>query len=421
MRALFRQKGARLELSILETKEAQRFVETHASVLDSTFETVSMSDIMRRKLQESDYVFSGMKTFHELNEAFPSLLDENGNRKPFERFLNDVRKIDETYNRDWLRAEYNFVHASAQMAARWEKIEHDGDRYNLQYRTAGDDRVRQEHAKLNGVTLPPSDPFWEEFYPPNGWGCRCLAVQVLKNRYPTTDSAEAVSLGEAATARDKRKMFRFNSGKQRKTVPDYNPYTISRCRDCDIAKGKLKLAFVPENELCEACRLIRALKQNNIGAAKRILRYDEQTWERTYISPNDNGFVATQLKRISEAAASNSERQKFEKELRMCKVLADNGHDVEYLQGINRPEGQTYDIIMDGTKADLKCIIGGAGNIVKYAKKALTKQGGEAVVFELPNHNPAMYKAIAEARRKCEGQIFFYFIDDMELKEVQKK
>ncbi len=29
-----------------------------------------------------------MKALHELHEAFPSLVEENGVRKPFERFLN---------------------------------------------------------------------------------------------------------------------------------------------------------------------------------------------------------------------------------------------------------------------------------------------------------------------------------------------
>ena len=65
-----------------------------------------MSEAMRKRLERSNYVFSGLKTFHELNEAFPSLLDENGNRKTFERFLNDVRKIDETYNSNYLRAKF---------------------------------------------------------------------------------------------------------------------------------------------------------------------------------------------------------------------------------------------------------------------------------------------------------------------------
>lgn len=419
MKALYSQEGAQFNIRILESPEAQQFIEAHASVLDSGFKQVEMSDAMRRRLTRSDYIFSGMKTFHELNEAFPSLLDENGNRKPFERFLNDVRKIDSTYNSNYLRAEYNFVQASAEMAAKWERFMVDGDRYNLQYRTAGDGKVRPEHAALHNVTLPPSDPFWEEFYPPNGWNCRCNVVQVRKSKYPATDHDEAMSLGELATGKDTKGIFRFNSGIEQKSVPDYNPYTISRCRECDIAKGKLKLAkqLIPDNELCAACNLIHAQKQN-IGATERISRYSDKKWERTYISADDNGFVATEWERITEAGASNAERQKFNKELRMCKVLADNGHDIEYLQGVNRPAGETYDIRMDGIHADLKCIDGGAGNMVKYAKKALTEQGGEAVIFELPSPDKKYFEKLAEARRKCTGRIFFYVKDENVLKEV---
>lgn len=257
MKTLYSQEGAQFNIQILESPETQEFIEAHASVLDSGFKQVEMSGAMRHRLTRSDYIFSGMKTFHELNEAFPSLLDENGNRKPFERFLNDVRKIDDTYNSNYLRAEYNFVQASAEMAAKWERFMEEGDRYNLQYRTAADGKVRPEHAALHNVTLPPSDPFWEEFYPPNGWNCRCNVVQVRKSKYPVTDHDEAMSLGELATGKDTKGIFRFNPGKEQKAVPDYNPYTISRCRDCDIAKGKLKLAFIPDNELCEACAIFQ--------------------------------------------------------------------------------------------------------------------------------------------------------------------
>lgn len=256
MKALYRQEGANLDINIIASDEAQQFITTHAGALDASFSEVKMSDIMRQRLQRSNYIFSGMKTFHELNEAFPSLLDENGNRKSFERFLNDVRKIDSTYNSNYLRAEYNYVQASAQMAARWEEFAADGDRYNLQYRTMGDNKVRPAHADLHGVTLPMSDPFWEEFYPPNGWNCRCTVVQVRKSKYPTTDHDEAMALGELATGKDTKGIFRFNSGKEQKTFPDYNPYTIRRCKDCDIAQGKLKLAFIPDNELCAACKIL---------------------------------------------------------------------------------------------------------------------------------------------------------------------
>lgn len=258
MKVLFHQKGSSFSIDILADKNVQGLIEAHTSVLDRNLQRLEMSDLMRKRLTRSNYIFSGIKTFHELNEAFPSLLDSNGNRKTFEVFSNDVRKIDKTYNSNYLRAEYNFVQSSAEMAAKWERFSEDGDRYNLQYRTANDDKVRPEHAALNGVTLPPSDPFWEEYYPPNGWNCRCTVVQVRKSKYPATPHEEAMALGEEALQRDTKGIFHFNPGKQNKTVPDYNPYTIRRCRDCDIAKDKIKLArFIPENELCAACKYLR--------------------------------------------------------------------------------------------------------------------------------------------------------------------
>ncbi len=257
MQALYSLKGSEFRIEVLAKPKVQEFIDAHAEVLDSGFKQMEMSEAMRRRLTRSDYIFSGMKAFHELNEAFPSLLDENGNRKPFERFLDDVRKIDSTYNSNYLRAEYNFVQSSATMAAKWEKFMEDGDRYYLQYRTAKDGRVRPEHAALHGVTLPVTDSFWEEYYPPNGWNCRCSVVQVRKSKYPETPHDEAMALGEEALQRDSKGIFHFNAGKEQKTVPDYNPYTIRRCRDCDVPKGKLKLAFVPDNELCAACKLLR--------------------------------------------------------------------------------------------------------------------------------------------------------------------
>lgn len=272
MQTLHSLKGSEFRIEVLAKPKVQEFIEAHASVLDSGFRQVEMSGAMRRRLTRSDYIFSGMKTFHELNEAFPSLLDENGNRKPFGQFLNDVRQIDSTYNGNYLRAEYNFVQSSAQMAARWERFMEDGDRYNLQYRTAADGKVRPEHAALHNVTLPTTDPFWEEYYPPNGWNCRCSVVQVRKSRYPETPHDEAMALGEEALQKDAKGIFHFNAGKEQKTVPDYNPYTIQRCRDCDVAKGKLKLAFVPDNELCAACKLLNKCAGDRTKTQRAIER-----------------------------------------------------------------------------------------------------------------------------------------------------
>jgi SPP1 gp7 family putative phage head morphogenesis protein len=368
MSALFKQKGANFDINIIASDEAQDFINTHTSVLDSSFQKVEMSDLMRQRLTRSNYIFSGMKTFHELNEASPSLLDENGNKKTFERFLNDVRKIDETYNSNYLRAEYNFVQASAEMAAKWEKFMEDGDHYYLQYRTQHDDKVRPEHASLDRVTLPSSDSFWESYYPPNGWNCRCTVVQVLKRKYEPTPHDEAMSLGEEALQTDKKGIFRFNSGKEQKTFPDYNPYTIKRCRDCDIAKGKLNLGFVPENELCAACKLVHKC-QDLKGCVP-----DEIYGNRLLISKQADQSEIVPNTRAARALVSS-----------FPDMTMQIRKDVVGFQ-VKNPE-----YLINGMIADRKGILSPNG-VASGFNKAI-KQGCSAVVIDLDMH-PENFKEL---------------------------
>lgn len=245
---------------MMNEKPVRRLVEETAAYLSKGIERgileESPSEAMASSLRESANVFSGFKTFHEMKEAAGLLLDESGNLKPFERFLNDVQKINNAYNKHYLKTEYAFAVRSAEAAARWEEQQDDGGgRYLLQYRTAGDKKVRKAHQALEGVTLPPSDPFWDKYYPPNGFNCRCTVVKVRAAKYPATDSGEAMKAGDKATEGKYAEMFRFNPGKQRAAYPAYNSYTIKKCATCK--KNGLELAKVPSNELCAACPIIR--------------------------------------------------------------------------------------------------------------------------------------------------------------------
>ena len=368
MKAVFNQKGSSFSIDIMADENVQSLIEAHTSVLDRNLQRLEMSDLMRQRLTRSNYIFSGLKTFHELNEAFPSLLDENGNKKTFERFLNDVRKIDETYNSNYLRAEYNFVQASAEMAAKWEKFMEDGDHYYLQYRTQHDDKVRPEHASLDRVTLPPSDSFWESYYPPNGWNCRCTVVQVLKRKYEPTPHDEAMSLGEEALQTDKKGIFRFNSGKEQKTFPDYNPYTIKRCRDCDIAKGKLNLGFVPENELCAACKMVHKC-QDLKGCVP-----DEIYGNRLLISKQADQSEIVPNTRAARALVSS-----------FPDMTMQIRKDVVGFQ-VKNPE-----YLINGMIADRKGILSPNG-VASGFNKAI-KQGCSAVVIDLDMH-PERFKEL---------------------------
>lgn len=280
---LWRQKDLKPE--DLKTEQVQQFIRTHAAVLDHAVDTAiketPLDEISVQRLKESNYVFSGIKTFHELKEAFPSLVGADGNIKPFEQFLAEVRRVHKTYNRQYLRTEYHLAQSSASMAARWKKFEKDGDRYLLQYRTIGDKRVRPTHRDLHGITLPINSKFWDEYFPPNNWNCRCSVVQVRRSKYTQSDEAEAMRLGLKATAGKYREMFLFNPGKTMTCFPMYNAYTRKACINCKKKPGNLELAAdVPDNELCRACLLLRErmtqgnrrrATQQEISALRRAL------------------------------------------------------------------------------------------------------------------------------------------------------
>lgn len=379
MKAIFNQKGSSFSIDIMADGNVQNLIEAHAGVLDRNLQRLEMSDLMRQRLTRSNYIFSGLKTFHELNEAFPSLLDENGNKKTFERFLNDVRKIDETYNSNYLRAEYNFVQASAEMAAKWEKFMEDGDHYYLQYRTQHDDKVRPEHASLDRVTLPPTDSFWESYYPPNGWNCRCTVVQVLKRKYEPTPHDEAMSLGEEALQTDKKGIFRFNSGKEQKTVPDYNPYTIKRCRDCDIAKGKLNLEKAPvaDNQLCEACKLVHKCANAHTYSGKTKLTFEDR--DAILAKPLNKQYFTkyTGIKgKVLQHELACSTAEDYNRVLAVAKAFADRYGDCLLNPEISKfaKEGRrkVYDMIPESSKANPDLKVGEFGYIdVKSPKDSL--------------------------------------------------
>ena len=76
---------------------------------------------------------------------------------------------------------------SAYMAGHWQAFEEGRDDAPwLQYSAILDSRTRQSHAAAHGAVYHIDDPFWDYFYPPNGFNCRCtvraLSDSDLKRR-----------------------------------------------------------------------------------------------------------------------------------------------------------------------------------------------------------------------------------------------
>jgi SPP1 gp7 family putative phage head morphogenesis protein len=188
-------------------------------------------------LQKNIYVFSGFKTYQQLKEASLLLTDSSGELKPFSTFLQEVKAINQTYNVNYLQAEYNNAIASGQMAANWDDIQSRKQvAPYLKYKTAEDERVRMSHRGLNNVIKKVDDPFWNTYYPPNGWGCRCEVIQILQGE--ETFEFDAPELPA---------MFRGNVGKDGVIFPDTHPYFNTNAQI-----GKLvakKSAFVNQQDI----------------------------------------------------------------------------------------------------------------------------------------------------------------------------
>lgn len=279
-RRVFGRRGMSPEM--LSEKPIAAAIEATAAVIREAaapaLESAVVPPEMRRALSEDIFVFSGFKTYHNLKEASALLLDEDGKVKPFSRYLQDIRGIHERYNRSYLEAEYLFATQSARMAGKWQEHTQDEDRYNLQYRTAGDARVRQEHQALDLVTLPASDPFWAEYYPPNGWRCRCNVVRVRKGKYEESDSDRAVDAGRAATE-DKLRIFRFNPGREKVIFPKHHPYYgrqgYGHCLNPNLA------ADMGGNEVCKVLAEVMRAKENPRNMTLKEIDKEIKAWAKT--------------------------------------------------------------------------------------------------------------------------------------------
>jgi hypothetical protein len=68
---------------------------------------------------------------------------------------------------------------TARAAGQWERIERTKAVLPfLRYRLGASETHRPHHEDKAGTILPVDHPFWDEWMPPNGWGCKCWVEQI---------------------------------------------------------------------------------------------------------------------------------------------------------------------------------------------------------------------------------------------------
>lgn len=202
-----------------------------------------------QKLTENVFQFSASKDFHILSDMTAALKGSDGKMRSFDDFRAEVDKMNVKYNQNWLRTEYNQAVASSQCAARWTDFEkHAKSMPFLQYQAVMDGNTRAEHAALNGVIKRVDSDFWDKYYPPNGWGCRCEVIQLPGKNHKETPNT-AIDLDRCKVS----SMWKVNVGKKGVVFPKGHPYFINQCatNGCPL-KGR-KLADGTLKAQCQGC------------------------------------------------------------------------------------------------------------------------------------------------------------------------
>jgi Protein of unknown function (DUF935)/Phage Mu protein F like protein len=194
-----------------------------------------------KEIQQNIWVFSVFKSHENAMELTDALTDDNGKIRNWRDYREIATQITQKYNVEYLRTERETALGVAKMAQNWKDIENIfGEKAMLRYLTVGDARVRECHKKLDGVTLPADHEFWKEFYPLNGWRCRCSVKVVEDDAIQTPDYY-------MPTEKEVPISFRFNAGQSNRLFNDNHPYFAVDTKTAAKIKGWIRENPKPES------------------------------------------------------------------------------------------------------------------------------------------------------------------------------
>jgi len=138
------------------------------------------------------FVVPGIDDYQLVAKILAELVEAMQNGAPQRKFDASVNKLTDEVGMeriadDILNTAYNTYTQKSYSLIRYRQMREPDTMRVLpfwQYMTMGDDRVRPEHAVLDGFVARAIDPVWHKIYPPNGFNCRCHVIALLAREAP---------------------------------------------------------------------------------------------------------------------------------------------------------------------------------------------------------------------------------------------
>ena len=132
-------------------------------------------DALAKEMRGDAFTAAYVYAADDLQEVYDAVLAALENKSTLADFTAQVGDI---LTRDWHRETvFRTNMLSAYGKGHWDQAQVTKEmRPYARYTAVMDGRTRPTHAELHGMVYPLDHPFWQEYWPPWDYNCRCAAV-----------------------------------------------------------------------------------------------------------------------------------------------------------------------------------------------------------------------------------------------------
>lgn len=200
LEAIYKGLNVRDEIEDHIFRETLRLFNEAASKGISESKWPDVPDEFINQLRTNNAIWSAFRVHRMQNDIASKLIDEDGQLKKFDRWVEDIKGMTNHYVGPWLRTEYNTAVIRAHQAADWKHFEAEADVFqNVRWMptTSPDQDPLHRQYWEKKLTLPINHPFWEKHRPGDRWNCKCTLQQtddpvndeVIRDFYPVPQQA----------------------------------------------------------------------------------------------------------------------------------------------------------------------------------------------------------------------------------------
>lgn len=248
---------------------------------DLGFAYYYQNDAFRTAQELNVFHFSAAKTLVEITEL-NRLYRESGS---FEEFYHKAKAKCDVFNKKWQKTEYQTATNVSSASETYNRLMKKAKLFPYwEYRTVDDERVREEHRKLEGIILPANDPRWKKIFPPNGWKCRCYVVPRLASDVKGIDIAAMRERVDEYLASDEwNKVDKQGFGINRALLPELFTANQMYLNKFPTRAGKLL------KDVNYQTYKLGTYKQNRAKASGDAVQYDGELESYIKTMPEENG------------------------------------------------------------------------------------------------------------------------------------